>query len=255
MNIGGRPIARVAAALTERRHYHALWRMLRVYPRAPEMLGRYLFARGSYPATIQVRTPLGLVHPTVYSRHDVLTVNEIFCREDYAADAGTRVVVDIGSNIGISALYFLTRHRQTRTFLYEPVPANVERLRQNLAGYEDRFVLNVTAVAPESGETTFGVEETGRYGGIGVDTGRTITVSCLGINELLARVLEQAPHVDVLKLDIEGLEMRTVEAIRPELLSRIRCIYAEAPGATNPLAASGFTARSYGPILQLFNRN
>ncbi len=43
-----------------------------------------------------------------------------------------RVVVDIGSNIGISALYFLTRNPACRCWLYEPVPRNVERLRANL---------------------------------------------------------------------------------------------------------------------------
>ena len=69
------------------------------------------------------------------------TVNEVFCRQDYGADASIRAVVDVGSNIGISALYFLTRSPDCRAWLYEPVPRNVERLRGNLAGYEDRYAL------------------------------------------------------------------------------------------------------------------
>ena len=69
----------------------------------------------------------------------MFTVNEVFCRRDYPVPPGARSVVDIGSNIGLSALFFLTRDESCRCWLYEPVPANVERLRANLRAFADRF--------------------------------------------------------------------------------------------------------------------
>jgi hypothetical protein len=88
--------------------------MYRNYPDFTENLKRYLTARGEYPYSIRIKTPTGTIRPTLYTHDDILTVNEIFCREDYAADERVNVAVDVGSNIGISALYFLTRNHTSR---------------------------------------------------------------------------------------------------------------------------------------------
>jgi FkbM family methyltransferase len=217
----------VAKEVLSGRNYAALWRMWRLYPRFRENLGRYFLGRGEYPYDCQVRTPAGVVAPTLYSTHDMWTMNEVFCRQDYGADPGARLVVDIGSNIGISALFFLTRSPWCRCWLFEPVPRNLERLRRNLSTYEDRFQLQPIAVAEAGGRVQFGIEDSGRYGGIGVETGRSMEVACVGINDLLEEVLDSAAAVDVLKIDTEGTELGIFDAIRPELLSRVRTAYLE----------------------------
>ena len=216
----------VAREVLSGSNYVALWRMWRLYPRFRENLGRYFLGRGEYPYDCQVRTPVGLEAPTLYSTHDMWTMNEVFCRQDYGADPGARVVVDIGSNIGISALFFLTSS-SCRCWLFEPVPRNVERLRRNLSAYEDRFELRPLAVAEASGRVEFGVEDSGRYGGIRVETGRSVEVACVGINNVLEEVLDLAPAVDILKIDTEGTELELLRAIRPELLRRVRTAYLE----------------------------
>ena len=170
---------------------------------------------------------MGVVAPVLHSPDDMLTVNEVFCREDYRAGTDVRVVVDVGSNIGISALYFLTRGPEVRVHAFEPVPVNVERLRANLAGFSERLSLREVAVAERTGRVRFGVEPTGRYGGIGVATGRSIEVECVDVNSVLADVLERERTIDVLKLDTEGMEVATVAAIEPAHLRRIRMIYLE----------------------------
>jgi hypothetical protein len=62
--------------------------------------------------------------------------------------------------------------------------------------------LNAQAVAAQGGRIRFGVEPTGRYGGIGVETGSYITVDCLDINDVLDRVLAKYGSIDILKMDI-----------------------------------------------------
>ena len=225
--LGGRPPAMVAREILRGRNYQALWRMRGVYPDLLDSAGRYFLGRGDYPHACRLRTPQGVVAPTLFSPHDMWTVNEVFCRRDYGDDRDARVVVDIGSNIGISAIYFLTRNSDCRVWLYEPVPRNVARLRANLVAFAERYTLREAAVAPVAGRLSFGVEDSGRYGGVGVDTGVTIEVSGAGINEIVGEVLETEPAIDVLKIDTEGSELKLLGALEPELLRRVRTAYLE----------------------------
>jgi FkbM family methyltransferase len=251
--LGNRPWGLVARNVLRRENYAAMWRMRRVAVQPRTTAWRYLTGRGEYPWRCPVHTPLGVVAPRTYSHDDIVTVTEIFCRLDYDAPADVRVVVDLGSNIGVSGLYFVTRNPQVRCHLYEPVPRNVARLRENLAGYEDRYRLTQAAVWDRDGTVEFGVEPTGRYGGIGVAANETIEVPCLDVNRVLDRVLEEAPAIDVLKLDTEGAELATVAAIRGDLLARIRVIYLETMDRPS-LHADRFDAAFSCDTLRLANR-
>jgi FkbM family methyltransferase len=164
------------------------------------------------------------------------------------------LAVDLGSNIGISALYFLTRNRTSRCHLYEPVPENVAKLRQNLAGYEERYTLHEQAVSDHSGRARFGVEATGRYGGIGVDTGAELEVEVVHVDDVLRRALAEADAVDILKIDTEGAEIPTIAAIAPELAERVDVIVAEA-APTEPLRPEIFDAVQLGSVCRLTRRD
>src|SRR5882757_6667268 len=114
--LGDRPPAFIAREAVRPSNWVALARMPRRYRHPVEGARRYFTPGGSYPCRFEVRTPLGIVAPRLDSQHDMITVNEIFCRDDYRVEAGAEVVVDIGSNIGISALYFLTRSPSARVW-------------------------------------------------------------------------------------------------------------------------------------------
>lgn len=240
--MGGRPLGMVLRNLVAPANYLALAAMARRYERPRDAAGRYLVGRGRYPARIGVRTPLGTVRPTLWSHHDMFTVNEVFCRLDYAACPEDRRVVDVGSNIGISALYFLTRGREVRCRLFEPDARNVERLRRNLEGHEQRFSLEETAVADFDGEADFGTEASGRYGGLGAGGEQTVRVPCRHIASVLEEAMADWDEVDLLKLDVEGMEGRLLAAIPPELLSRVRKVYVEGRRRELPIPP-GFRAR------------
>ena len=237
--LGGRPLSLVAREAVSPRNYRSLVRMRALSPDFAAVARRYFLGGGAYPWCPRVRTPLGIVAPALWSHHDVWTLNEVFFREDYRARPDLRVAVDIGSNIGISALYFLTRNRLARAYLYEPDPRNVARLRDNLAAFEARYELAEVAVAPAGGRVEFAREPTGRYGRVGSGED-SIVVESVGIRELLERVLEHEPRIDLLKLDTEGLEEATVEAIPPELLDRIDVIAFESERPA-PLHADRFS--------------
>jgi FkbM family methyltransferase len=166
-----------------------------------------------------------------------MTVHEIFCREDYRSPSPPRVVIDLGSNIGVSALYFLTRSPSTYCELYEPDPRNLPKLLQNIEGYNDRLVLHEKAVADVEGVIPFKREPTGRYGaldpkglasdhphGAGVDE---INVQVEHINTVLEQAIARYGIIDLLKIDTEGAELATLRAIDPSLLKQIRHIAIE----------------------------
>jgi FkbM family methyltransferase len=259
MKLGERNIWKVIFSLFQFRHYIAFYNMLRVYPTPLNILIKYIFNVGNYPFEIKIRSPLCILSPLIYNNHDLINVNCIFCRLDYYVRNDTRYAVDIGSNIGISALYFLSRNNFSRVFLYEPVPENLKKLKHNLANFQGRYELHKMAVSSESGIFDFGVEQTGLYGGIGVETGEYIKVNCKSINEVLEDILTKVNKIDVLKIDIEGNEFETLMAINKEYFPRITTIYAEI--GNHPLMQlSGkygaiFKVKKYGPILKLIRRS
>ena len=250
--LGDRSLRFVAENIAEPAHYRALRNMARRYPRPLDAYGRYLFGRGTYPARVAVRTPSGLVRPALWSFHDMLTLNEVFCREDYGVREPPALVVDIGSNIGLSALYFLTRGPQVRCRLYEPVPRNVERLRRNLEGFEDRYELEQIAVADFDGEAQFRLDPFGRYGGIGLEGDDMTTVPCRHIDRVLEDALQTADVISVLKIDVEGYEPALLRAARPDLLARVALVYLEGSGAELP-APDGFAAAECCETVRLRN--
>jgi len=228
--------------------------MLRLYPDFAENLHRYLFDSGEYPYPIKIRTPAaGIIQPMLYSPHDILTVNEVFCRQDYPADEKIDVVVDIGSNIGISALYFLTRNQTCRCYLYEPDPRNITRLKANLAVFESRYVLYPVAVSTTRGIVDFSIEPTGRYGRIGREGAETIQVSCIHINTAIEQALSQTEQISILKIDVEDAELDLVQSIRADYLKHIQRIYFEA-SPTQRLYPDLFEQRQYGGVCQLIRR-
>lgn len=228
----------VATAALRPQNYAGLARMITLARQPIDFLRRYVTNRGSYPATIVLRTPTGPLSLEVYSRDDVATINEIFFRCDYDVGFVSDVVVDFGSNIGVSAAYFLTRGPRCFVYCFEPFEQNTTRLRRNLKPFEGRFALAPVALGQTSGTVRFGWEPTGKYGGVGRDTGQWIDVECRDSNEVLRAIIAEHGHIDLLKIDVETLEKVLTERIPHELLVNIRSLSVEYTFESNPLAGT-----------------
>jgi FkbM family methyltransferase len=243
VGLGNRGWPAVFRAPLQAGHYRALSRMVARYPTFPRELWRYLTGRGSYPYSPAVRTPTGRARPQLDTSHDLSTLNEIFCREDYGCGSDIRVAVDIGANVGMASLYFLTRSADSRSYLFEPDPKNTARISRTLRGYEGRYQVQQVAIGLVDGAATFGVEPIGRYGSLRPEVvpglASSITVEVRTINAVLREVLHDTERIDVLKIDIEGGEAELVAAIEPEILARIDTIYFETDEST-PLHADTF---------------
>jgi FkbM family methyltransferase len=233
-----RTISRLVKALTSPRQYKAALKALQVCVEPFDFLKRYGLKSGDYPAQVFLQTPIGRIGLHLYSWHDARTIHEIFLAEDYYIDNNQSIIVDYGSNIGVSAAYFISRNEKSFIYLYEPVPKNIERLKINLQNFQGRYQLEEVAVGLSDGTVKFGIEDSGRYGGINLNTGREIEVECRDSNKLLADIIERHGKIDVLKIDVETMERALVEYLTPELASKIDLILVEARFEKNLLAAT-----------------
>jgi FkbM family methyltransferase len=223
-----RDAGRVLKAPFEALHYRALKNVFRTVQQPFNVLCRYLFGIGSYPWTISVSTPLGTRDVLLQSHHDLVTVIESFCRLDYG-QGGAQIVVDMGANIGVSALFFLTRRQDTRVYCFEPDPRNISRLHGTLTGLESRYQIIPAAIAVRSGRARFSQEPSGRYGSLVKlpNESGSIEVQCVAIDEALDELLRREGRIDLLKIDTEGNEPELIAAIPPTQRARIVEIYCE----------------------------
>ena len=243
-----RTFGRILRASANIDYYRALVHAMRSFDRPWPLIMQYLGLRDArYPLRTSANIDARRASFNLYCPDDVVTAIECFGKLDYAAGTGDRCIVDFGSNIGISALYFLLAAPNSRVHAFEPDPRNVARLRENLRGFEDRYVLSVAALGAVAGRGRFGREPTGRYGGLGLESGDVIDVEVLDANAVLAAILERESRIDLLKIDIEGQEAAVLKALTPGVLDRIDRIAVEIAGTAPVL--SGFSCRRHGGVV------
>lgn len=68
--------------------------------------------------------------------------------------------------------------------------------------------------------------------------GDDFTVECIEANAVIAAVIEKHGMIDVLKVDIEGLEEAVLRHIPPDLIRKIDLIYSEGVFPSDLLAAT-----------------
>jgi FkbM family methyltransferase len=138
------------------------------------------------------------------------------------------VVYDVGANIGYFTILFArTVGRGGEVFAFEPLPANVARLRENirLNGLEQVVRVIPCAVSDVDGEGTFLVHSSPAMGKVLGSSGRDATyeyqikVGQVSLDSFVYEQGFQAP--DLIKMDIEGGEIKAIPGMS-ELLERKR---------------------------------
>jgi FkbM family methyltransferase len=168
---------------------------------------------------------------------------EVFHRGDYHGSPPTAsCVLDLGANVGATALFFRSLYPAARIICVEASPQLVPILRENTRGLGVE-VLGV-AVAPTSGQVTFYESPESFAGGLSSE-GTPVTVTAVTMDELL----ENRP--DVVKLDIEGAEFDVVPTATKlrharVYLGEIHAAHEDERTAELLLAFEGFDVESRG---------
>ncbi len=145
---------------------------------------------------------------------ELAVIWSIFIAGEYAAldVAGARTIIDLGANIGVTTLWFRSLNPYARIVSVEPDPFTFEKLRMNTA--RDPLVKCVNAaITPESGPVPFASAPKSWESRVsGVSSAVTSEVRGITLDDLVAT--EGIDRVDILKVDIEGMEFSVLPQAR-----------------------------------------
>jgi FkbM family methyltransferase len=117
------------------------------------------------------------------------------------------LIIDCGSNIGLSVIYYKQLFPKARIIAFEPDRGNFQVLKKNVESNSFKDVeLNEAAVWITNGDITFQSNESeGSH--IQENSTSGITVRSVRLNDLL----EKETEIDFLKVDIEGAEWTVIK--------------------------------------------
>lgn len=122
------------------------------------------------------------------------------------------VLLDIGANIGYFSACFLTRVPNSRAICIEPQPVIVDLLRKNVAQFDGRSEVIQIGLADHDGKLRFHVN-TGNRGASRVSDDGEIEIPVRHAGE----VLKSLDRVDLIKIDVEGMEEPIFRSIETQL--------------------------------------
>lgn len=173
------------------------------------------------PATIRL---LGEKFEIADGKSFFYSYKEIFSKQIYlfATESPSPFIVDCGSNVGTSVVFFKTLYPQARVVGVEADPALYSLLVENCKTrrFSDVKLMN-RAVSSRSGVVEFSSEgaDAGRIGTLPLSGTRMSSVETVPLDELISE------PVDFLKVDIEGAETEAFSASRK--LGMVRSLFVE----------------------------
>ncbi len=141
---------------------------------------------------------------------EMLVILEVLVDESYddpQLPADPDLILDLGANIGATALWFARRYPQARIVAVEADPATTEVARRNLRGHESIEIVNA-AVSDRPGETTLWIARQSWASSTALAAGEGIRVPAVTLDDLIAR---GGPR-KIVKLDVEGAEHAALRA-------------------------------------------
>lgn len=146
------------------------------------------------------------------------------------------VILDIGANIGLTAVYFAMRYPNARIYSFEPVEENYKLLQKNTQAFENVTTLNYALGDTDGTLTFYASDDTKNFGGgslheIGVDTGRQQLIS---VKETSSALKELGIHkADLIKIDTEGAEYEIFRSMDPAIYKDAQWIIGELHGVND----------------------
>jgi len=161
-------------------------------------------------------------------------------RDEYApprelplAPGQVRTVLDIGANVGVTALYFSQIFPQARIYAFEPAPDNFAVLQKNVANCSRIRACNFALGAEDATLELFASDNPVNFGGYslhpaGSDTSKKRSIPVRKVASVLAELA--LAEVDVIKVDTEGAEWDILTAFPESVLRSAKYITGELHG-------------------------
>ncbi len=157
---------------------------------------------------------------------DLECFNQMFVYKNYELEKELKpkLIIDGGSNIGFSSIYFSIKYPNAKIIAIEPDKKNYIKLLENIKRFKNIFPLNVglwnketylRIINPKGDTMGFITEETSKKS--------NDSIKAMNINSLL----KKEDKIDILKLDIEGSEREVFSSNYLEWLNKTQIIFIE----------------------------
>lgn len=147
---------------------------------------------------------------------------------DFELGFEPRTIMDLGGNIGCSAIYFANRWPQASVYAVEPFRENYELLQANTAQYSN-IRTERAAAACRPGVMSLALPKTGFWGVQVVEQTTTNPIGESVEGRTICELMDNAgfDRVDLLKMDIEGSEFGLFRKNATDWLARTRVLVVE----------------------------
>ena len=210
------------------------WRMTQLYRNWPMALLDGLHLAQPRPIVYRLRDGTELCAST--RTYDLSIINEVWMDQVYTSSLGFSirdgwVIVDLGGHKGIFAIFAATRARNVMVYTFEPAPDNFAQLSYNIRQNKLSNVrmFNI-AVSGRDGESTLHLCPDCAQSGFlqrcnpALRPVRDIKVETWSMERVLRTV---ASPVNLLKVDIEGLEYEAVLSCPADIFRTVERIALE----------------------------
>jgi len=148
-----------------------------------------------------------------------------------AQDVAT--VLDIGANVGATALYFAQQYPNARIYAFEPAPDNFAVLARNIENCPRIRGFNFGLGAEDAALELFHSDNPQNFGGYslhaaGSDTSKTTRIELRKVAAVLAEL--SLDSVDIVKIDTEGAEWDILTAFPERVLRTAAYVTGELHG-------------------------
>jgi FkbM family methyltransferase len=149
------------------------------------------------------------------------------------------IVLDVGANIGVHTVHFADLARFGKVISFEPARSTFAFLLRNVEHLVNVIPLNV-ALSDSAGLQPFFVAADSAFSGL-KDTKRKAilhqeSIACFRGDDILSALFAENQRIDLIKIDVEGLEMQVLRGMREFIVAHKPVIFCEIFGGeqSNP---------------------
>jgi FkbM family methyltransferase len=164
------------------------------------------------PFVLAVREGTEVVRVRVSAYADLEVLREIFLDREYdlAGDISPPVILDLGSNVGLSIAFFHARYPQAVILGFEPDPEAFHILLANTRDIRAVRVLNIAVGGNDGRRRFFAARDNWVSSLLDTDpSAQPIDVECRRLDTVVAEA--GLDEIGLLKLDVEGAEVEILE--------------------------------------------
>ncbi len=144
---------------------------------------------------------------SVDNRLDLGTLNDIFVKEEYGFKylGNPKVIIDLGANIGDTAIFYSILYPQAKIFAVEPNPHIHEKLAMNVKDFPNIKICKC-AISDTTGKIKLNLGDSHLGSSINAreQNKNSVEVDVYSLEDFCK--MEGTEKVDILKFDIEGAE-------------------------------------------------